>query len=100
SDGEQLVSASMKLAPDVVIVDISMPVLNGIEAAEKLSRMGITAKVIFLTVHADADFVRACLEAGAAGYVVKSHVAVDLVPAIRQALAGKIFVSRDVSLDN
>jgi len=100
NDGEQLVKASMKLVPDVVIVDISMPVLNGIEAAEQLSRLGNTAKVIFLTIHADADFVRACLDAGAAGYVVKSQVAMDLVPAIRQALAGKIFVSHDASLDN
>jgi DNA-binding NarL/FixJ family response regulator len=91
-DGKSLVETSMKLRPDVIITDISMPVLNGIEAAIQLRKSGSKAKVIFLTVHSDADFVRACLAAGASGYVLKARLVNDLLPAVRDVLAGGIFV--------
>jgi DNA-binding NarL/FixJ family response regulator len=81
------------LQPDVIITDISMPILNGIEAAKQLKESGSPAKVVFLTVHSDPDFVRACLNAGASGYLVKLRMATDLLPAIREALAGRIFLS-------
>jgi DNA-binding NarL/FixJ family response regulator len=77
-----------------------MPVLNGIEAANQLNEAGCTSKIIFLTVHSDPDFVRTCLATGAFGYVVKSRVATDLLPAIHEALAGRLFISPSVSHGN
>lgn len=96
-DGESLVAIAAELQPDVLVVDISMPVLTGIEAAQKLKERGNPARIVFLTVHDDPDFVRASLATGAFGYVVKPRVATDLIPAIREALAGRIFISPSVS---
>ena len=96
-DGQALFEQAMQLKPDVIVTDISMPVVNGIEAADRLRESGAKARIVFLTVHSDSDFVRRCLSAGAYGYVVKSSVARDLVPAIREALAGYIFVSRHLT---
>jgi len=95
-DGQALFDETIRLKPDVVVTDISMPILNGIEAADRLMESGSKSRIVFLTVHTDADFIRRCLSAGAFGYVVKSRIATDLVPAIRQALAGQIFVSNDL----
>jgi DNA-binding NarL/FixJ family response regulator len=94
NDGRALCEAALDLKPDVIITDISMPVLNGIESVGELRRAGCTSKVIFLTVHSDPDFVQACLATGAVGYIFKPRVAVDLFAAIREALAGNVFVSR------
>ena len=94
-DGRALVETALRLKPDLILTDISMPVLNGIDAVEELRQLGSTTKVIFLTVHTDAEFVRSCLAAGAFGYIVKPRVAIDLLPAIRQVLAGHVFVSAD-----
>lgn len=99
-DGQSLVEAAMKLKPDLIVTDISMPILNGIEAAKKLKVSGCLSKVIFLTVHTDLDYVRACLATGALGYVVKAHMAADLLPALREVLAGRIFVSPDLRYQN
>jgi DNA-binding NarL/FixJ family response regulator len=93
-DGRALVDAGLKLKPDVILTDISMPVVNGIEAVEELRKAGCASKIIFLTVHSDPDFVRACLATGALGYIFKDRVALDLLTAIREALAGHLFVSR------
>ena len=92
-DGQSLFDAARRLAPDVIVTDISMPILNGIEASKQLNESGCSAKIIFLTVHSDADFVQTCLATGAFGYVVKSRLAMDLIPAIQEALAGHIFIS-------
>jgi DNA-binding NarL/FixJ family response regulator len=92
-DGESLLIAASHLQPDVLILDISMPMLTGIEAAQKLHERGNTARIVFLTVHDDPDFLRASLATGAFGYVTKPRVATDLVPAIREAIAGRIFIS-------
>ena len=92
-NGRALFDAALDLKPDVIVTDISMPVLNGIEVVEQLRRSGCTSKVIFVTVHSDPDFVRTCLAAGAFGYIVKPRVAIDLLPAIREALAGHLFIS-------
>lgn len=94
--GETLVDAARDLNPDVLVVDISMPGLNGIEAVRRIMRSGSKAKVIFLTVHEDPDIVPLCLEAGALGFVVKSSLASDLIPAIRLALNNRTFVSPTV----
>ena len=92
-DGKSLFESAMKLQPDVIVTDISMPILNGIEAANKLKVSGCRSKIVFLTVHSDPDFVRACLATGALGYVAKSRMVSDLLSAIREALAGRIFIS-------
>jgi DNA-binding NarL/FixJ family response regulator len=92
-DGQSLFDAARQLKPDVIVTDICMPVLNGIEASQQLSESGCAAKIIFLSVHSGADFVQTCLATGAFGYVLKSRFATDLLPAIREALEGRIFVS-------
>ncbi len=93
SEGRAVIDEAIRLRPDVILMDISMPVMNGIDAAEALMRKNTKAKIVFLTVHDDLDFVRAALSTGAAGYVVKSHLATDLIFAIREALAGHRFIS-------
>jgi DNA-binding NarL/FixJ family response regulator len=93
SDGRTALNAVERQCPDVLIMDISMPILNGIDAASDLIRIHIKTKIIFLTVHDDQDFVKAALATGVAGYIVKSHMASDLFPAIREALAGRRFIS-------
>ncbi len=95
SDGRALVEAAENLHPDIIVTDISMPVLNGIEAVEELQKAGSRAKVIFLTVHSDPDFVRACLSIGAFGYITKPRIVLDLLPAIHEALAGHLFISQE-----
>ena len=92
-DGLALLDAAAKLHPDVCLLDISMPVLNGIETAERLKQRGSDAKVVFLTIHEDQDFLEAALKAGASGYVLKRRMAFDLRPAIVEALAGRTFIS-------
>jgi len=92
-DGEALLEAAARLKPDVLVMDISMPILSGLEAARKLKEDGCTARIVFLTVHNNPDIVRACLNCGAFGYVVKPRLATDLVVAIQDALDGNRFVS-------
>lgn len=92
-NGQALLEAVAELHPDVVITDISMPVLNGIEAASKLKESGFTCRIVFLTVHDGPDFIEACLATGALGYVAKPRMALDLVLAIEEALKGHSFVS-------
>jgi len=97
-DGQSLLNATAKLKPDVLIIDICMPILNGIEAAEKLWNSGNTAKIVFLTVYDDPDFIRASLAAGAMGYVIKSRIGEELVLAVHEALADRIFISPSLGL--
>jgi DNA-binding NarL/FixJ family response regulator len=92
-DGESLVEAAGKLHPDVIVSDISMPKFDGLEAAHRLRESGSASKIVFLTVHADPDFVQAALNTGALAYVTKLRINTDLLVAIREALAGRIFVS-------
>ena len=92
-NGQALVEAALQLKPDVIVTDISMPILNGIEAAKRLRKAGSTSKIVFLTVLSDPDFIRTCLDTGAVGYVVKGRLPSDLDPAIQEAVAGRIFIS-------
>jgi DNA-binding NarL/FixJ family response regulator len=93
SDGRALVSAHKEFNPDIAIVDISMPIMNGIQAVTEIKGNGSPTKVIFLTVNEDADFVAAALAAGGEGYVVKRKMASDLAKALEGIAEGKIFVS-------
>ena len=92
-DGAQLVAAEAALEPDVLIVDISMPGMSGLEATSRIRRRGSHAAVVCLTAHAECDIVEAAIQAGALGYVVKTSLVHDLVPAIRAALEGRQFIS-------
>jgi len=94
--GLALLDSVEKLKPDVCLLDISMPVLNGIETADRLKRSGSTARIVFLTIHEDLDFVRAALNTGALGYVIKRRMVSDLRLAIKEALAGRIFISSSI----
>ena len=98
TDGHGLLSAAGRLKPDVVIVDISMPILNGIEAVRRLKESGSQAQVVFLTVHESSDFVRAALATGALGYVVKPRLGVDLNVAIKEVHTGRSYLSPSIAL--
>jgi DNA-binding NarL/FixJ family response regulator len=97
-DGKALLEATARLHPDVLVVDISMPVLSGIDAARQLKQSGTTAKIIFLTVHEDPDFVQAALAAGGSGYVIKSRLATDLLCAMQAVLENRRFISPSISM--
>lgn len=92
-NGQKAIESALSLKPDVLVLDISMPVLNGIQAASRLRDLGCSAKVVFLTVHADNDYVEAAFSTGALGYVLKSRLTSDLIPAIEHALDGRKFIS-------
>lgn len=79
-NGKELLSESARLHPDVIVVDITMPELSGIEAVHELRSSGSRAKVVFLTVQTRIEFVQACFAEGALGYVTKSRLATDLIP--------------------
>jgi DNA-binding NarL/FixJ family response regulator len=97
SNGIDLIGQAKRLHPDLIVLDISMPGITGIEAAHELRESGSMAKVVFLTVHERVEFVHACLAEGALGYVIKSRLSVDLIPAIQEALCGRRFISPPVS---
>ena len=99
-DGGALLEAAIRLDPDVVVLDIAMPVLSGLEVSRRLRDRSFRAKVVFLTVHDDEDFVREALAGGASGYVVKANMAVELPHAIHEALGGRTFISPRIRPDN
>jgi len=92
-DGEKLVSEALSLEPDLIVVDITMPVLNGIQAVHQLRKLGSRARVVFLTIHAEEEFLMACRTEGALGYVLKARMKTQLVPAIVAALEGASYTS-------
>jgi len=92
-DGPSLLAAAESLKPDVIIADISMPVLNGFEAARRLKAACRSTRIIFLTVHEEPVVVSEALGIGVDGYVIKRSAALDLIPAIRHVLQGHSYVS-------
>jgi DNA-binding NarL/FixJ family response regulator len=97
SDGLSAVAEAEHLEPDLLVLDIAMPGLNGIAAAARLKERGSTAKVVFVTNMRDREFVQESLALGDVGFVVKDRLVADLLPAIRRVLAGETFVSPSVS---
>jgi DNA-binding NarL/FixJ family response regulator len=95
-NGRDAVSEVQRLQPDVLVTDISMPILDGLQAVSKLQSISSRTKVVFLTVHEDPDFVAAALSVGASGYVTKANVTRELIPAIREAFAGRIYISQSI----
>jgi DNA-binding NarL/FixJ family response regulator len=92
-DGQALLDAAKRLKPDIILLDISMPRLNGIDAARRLSKLQPSARLIFVTMHADADYVAEAFRAGAMGYILKRSAASELLTAIRAVLKGNHYVS-------
>jgi DNA-binding NarL/FixJ family response regulator len=92
-DGRALLAAARKLVPDVILLDISMPLLNGIDAAVQLRKILPSARMIFVTMHADTDYVTEAFRSGASGYLLKRAAASELLTAIREVLKGNYYVS-------
>lgn len=92
-DGRALLAAAEKLRPDVIVADISMPLLNGIDSVRQIKKAHDEIKVVFLTMHPDVTYAVSAFEAGASGYVLKHSAPTELVTAIRSALRGKTFVT-------
>jgi DNA-binding NarL/FixJ family response regulator len=92
-DGQSAVDAATQLVPDILVLDISMPILNGMQAAQRVLEANLSTKILFLTAHRDPETCRAAMETGACGYVLKSRLARDLIPAIKFATEGRRFVS-------
>jgi DNA-binding NarL/FixJ family response regulator len=98
-DGRALVKAARELRPDVIVADISMPHLNGIDALAPLKRDNPDVRVVFLTMHRDAAYARRALEAGASGFVLKHSAPAELVLAVRAALQGNTFITPDLAAE-
>ena len=92
-DGKALVEAAEALRPDAIVLDISMPILNGLEAAQRISKILPSVKLVFLSQHRDPAYLRQALKIGASGYVLKSEAAEELGQALVAAMRGEIFVS-------
>ena len=92
-DGCSALEAARALQPDVVVLDISMPGMHGLEVASRLRDAGSSAAIVFLTVHTEEEVVVAAAQSGAIGYVAKPRLASDLIFAVREAQAGRPFVS-------
>ncbi len=95
-DGATVLQQYRQLKPHLVVLDISMGKISGIEVARQLRDEGCESKIIFLTVHEDFDFMNAAMDAGGSAYVVKSRLSTDLISAIDAALSGKHFVSSNL----
>jgi DNA-binding NarL/FixJ family response regulator len=100
ADGQALVEAAHRLNPDVIVVDISMPVLNGFDAVRQLKKEGTTAKIIFLTMHADASLMAEAFRCGGSGYVLKQSAGEELIFAIGQVLAGQEYITPLVATES
>ena len=98
-DGRSLLTAVAELRPDVIVADISMPNLNGLDALAQLKRDNPKVRVVFLTMHREAAYARRALEAGAAGYVLKNAAPAELVLAIHAALQGRTFITPDLAAE-
>jgi DNA-binding NarL/FixJ family response regulator len=90
-DGPSALAAARDLTPDVIVLDISMPGMNGFELAGRLRQLGSSAALVFLSVHDEQEFVMAARDVGALGYVQKPRLAIDLLHAVREAHAGRSF---------
>ncbi len=96
TDGRETVEGVTKLKPDILVLDITMHDISGIEVARRLNEDGISLPIVLLTVHEDPEFAKEALEIGALGYVIKPRMASDLMVAVTEAHAGRSFVSTSV----
>jgi DNA-binding NarL/FixJ family response regulator len=98
-DGRSLVKDALRLRPDLIVLDIGMPLLNGIEAARQIRDAWPSARFLFVTMHANALYFREAMSIGASGYLLKSSASEELLPAIRTILSGRVFASRGLGRD-
>jgi DNA-binding NarL/FixJ family response regulator len=96
-DGRALIETAIRLKPDIVILDISMPRLNGIEAAKKLRKQLPGMKLIFVTMHADAAYVNEAFRTGASGYLLKRSAAMELLQAVQSVMDGNFYITPIIS---
>ena len=99
SDGRELVRAAIKLRPDVIVVDIGMPNLNGLEAIRQLEKENLRAKIIFLTMNTGVEFAVQAFRLGASGYLLKVDASDELVRAIQEALGGRLYITPSIARD-
>jgi DNA-binding NarL/FixJ family response regulator len=92
-NGEDAIDAVRRLDPDVLVIDMAIPVMDGLQATECLRDANCRTKIVFLTIHEQSEYVSAAFAAGASGYVTKRHLGIDLAPAIREVLKGHTFLS-------
>jgi DNA-binding NarL/FixJ family response regulator len=92
-NGRDLITAAQRLQPDVILVDISMPGLNGLEAARRIQKLPRVPRIVFLTMHEDTTYAAAAFQAGASGYVLKRSAPEEIVTAVHQAMRGRKYVS-------
>ena len=100
ADGRAAVDEATRLHPDLVVLDITMPLLNGIDAAREIRKQVPGAKILFVTMHVKPAYLEAALAAGASGYVVKSAAREELLKAVASVLAGRRYVTPGLALDS
>jgi DNA-binding NarL/FixJ family response regulator len=96
-DGRALLQAAEELKPDVIITDVTMPSLNGLDAARQIRKLDPKARIVFLTMHSDIGYAMEALALGHCGYVLKSSVADELPRAIHEVLEGRTYVARAIA---
>lgn len=99
SDGRALLEAAIRLKPDVVVTDISMPLLNGLDAVRQFRSNGVEAKVVFLTMHADASLAAEAFRAGGSAFLLKQSAGDELIQAIREILQGRAYLTPLIAKD-
>jgi DNA-binding NarL/FixJ family response regulator len=99
ADGRQLVELARRLEPDVIVSDVTMPVMGGVEALRQLKAEGSTARFVFLTVHTEPQLAAEALRAGAYGYLLKAAAGEELFEAIRAAMAGRVYLTSYITRD-
>jgi DNA-binding NarL/FixJ family response regulator len=97
SDGLEAVQQAERLQPDIILLDIGLPTLNGIEAARRIREVSPTSKILFVSENRSPDIAEEALGTGAGGYVVKSDAGSDLLPAVKAVLEGKRFISASLA---
>jgi len=97
NNGRSLLRAAQEIQPDIIIADITMPLLNGIDAARQIRKSNPDVKIIFLTMHPDVTFATEALAAGGSGYVLKNSAADELVTAIREAIQGRTYITKSIA---
>jgi DNA-binding NarL/FixJ family response regulator len=99
ADGRQLVDSARRLKPDIIISDVSMPVMSGLDALRQLKAEGSQARFIFLTVHTEAQLAAEAMRAGASGYLLKAAAGEELFEAIRAVMAGRVYLTPHITGD-
>ncbi len=96
ANGYELISEAQKFKPDLILLDIAMPMLNGVEAARQIRDIGLRSKLVFLSQYSDHSYVKAAFQAGASAYLMKQSFSHEIEPALRNVLLGRFYISPEV----